>query len=129
MVADHARHVHRVVALADPTQQVMQAVAFLGHQDHGLAAVGGVPEFPVGGVGGELRELRADLLEVQVAGADGQAGEEFSGGVVGEEVGLVDPTAPVREETGEFGHDAGAVGANDSEYIMALGHSIDTSGC
>ena len=68
VVADHRPQIHVQLAGTDAAQQVVQAVALLGHQDHHAAPLTGVRHPPVGAgvellgvVGGRVRERAREV--------------------------------------------------------------------
>jgi hypothetical protein len=98
VVADDGRHLHVQLAGGDPSQQVVQAVALPGHQDHDPPPRGRVGDLPVAahrqpvGDGAEPGPQFVQPVR-QRLGQDLLPGEEPAGVRVGVVGGLDDPAA------------------------------------
>ena len=46
VITDHRSHIHRVIILRNPPQQIMQTMTLLGHQNDGLLRLRSIPQTP-----------------------------------------------------------------------------------
>jgi hypothetical protein len=130
VVADHRLQPGGQLAGGDPSQQVVQAVRLLAHQEHGPLGHAGVADRPAAAEArGHLPELRPQLVDVegQRLRAHHLAGEEPAGVGVGVVAGLDDPAPRPGEESGDLRHDAGGIGAAQRDDVAAFDGRVHVS--
>lgn len=125
MVADDRADLGVEFPCGDPSEDVVQAVPFLADEQHDALALAGVGERPFGlraDVGGDARELLAQLVESERdrRRPDGLPGEEPTGVLIGVVGRLDDRTTDLREEGRDAGDDPGGVRAAQGQNVTSI---------
>ena len=119
VVGDHAHDVHRQHARSPAKQQVLEAMVQLRHRDQHAYAPRGVFDLPghlvVTCQHGELCAQLLDGNELRTHRGEYRAHVEAARQLVVELLGLDDGSVVIREEPGDRGHDALAVGAHQQQ--------------